>query len=100
MAKKAKAKVVVSAAEGALVEVEAPVRAGLVELPAVVAVIAEVTLEAPAPERWRVALTCPTPLLHHELVVEAKSEAEAKAKFMEANGICDSKHTWTVEKVA
>ena len=53
---------------------------------------------ASGPVRYRVVLVCPTPLMHAMMVVEAKSEDEAKKKFMEANGISDSVHHWTITR--
>lgn len=53
----------------------------------------------PAAPRFRVTLNCPTPLMHQTLEVEADTEVQAKAAFCRANGISDSVHTWTVERV-
>lgn len=60
----------------------------------------EAEQEIEGPPRWRVALRCPTPLAHASLEVEAISEAEAKAKFCQANGISDSVHDWTIERLS
>lgn len=59
---------------------------------------------APAPaerplRRWRVSLTCPTPLAHREMEIEAADEHAAKAEFCRVNGITDSIHPWKVERI-
>lgn len=69
----------------------------LVELPPEPTEEAPVLAELP---RWRVALNCPTPLTHKELVVEGRTEEEAKQAFCAANGISDSIHPWTVERLS
>lgn len=50
--------------------------------------------------RWRVGLNCPTPIEHRTLVVEAGTQDEAKQKFCDANGISDSEHEFSYERVA
>jgi hypothetical protein len=59
-------------------------------------------LEAPpkASPKWKVALKCPTPLLHEEMVIEATGPEQAKAIFMDTNGICATVHEWEVQRVA
>jgi hypothetical protein len=52
------------------------------------------------PCRYRVELICPTPLAHRVLEIEAADEGQARAKFCEANGICDSVHQWKITRVA
>lgn len=53
----------------------------------------------PATPKWMVSLNCPTPLAHRVLEVEANTQEEAKAKFLAANGISDSRHPFTVTRV-
>lgn len=50
--------------------------------------------------RYKVALVCPTPLLHKELVVEADTEDQARSEFCKANGISGSIHPWTITRVS
>jgi hypothetical protein len=50
------------------------------------------TTTDPAPMRFHVTLTCPTPLAFPELEVEAATKDEAWQKFCAANGISDSEH--------
>lgn len=59
----------------------------------------EAVAEFAAPVRYRVSLSCPTPLAHQTLTVEARSDAEARAAFNAANGISGSDHTYTVTRV-
>jgi len=54
--------------------------------------------EPPRP-RYRVTLTCPTPLAHPSLEVEADDPEKAKLAFYAANGICDSKHPMDIKRV-
>ena len=49
--------------------------------------------------RFRVHLSCPTPLRASELLVEASSEAEAWAACCRHNGISDSDHPRTIERL-
>lgn len=78
-------------------------RPGLVDALAEVPAIAEsaATPETPVHKRrWKVSLSCPTPLTHSTLVVEAEGEQAAVQAFFEANGICGSVHTMSVEMLA
>lgn len=52
-----------------------------------------------AATRYRVTLNCPTPLAHRTLDIEADNEQEAWGLFMVANGIRDSRHERTIEKI-
>jgi hypothetical protein len=48
---------------------------------------------------YRVSLACPTPLRDRELVVQAETADEARAKFEAHNGICGSVHAYSVTEV-
>lgn len=53
----------------------------------------------PAAFRFRVHLACPTPLRNGELLIQAASESDAWSAFCHHNGISDSDHPRTIERV-
>ncbi len=58
----------------------------------------EVVQEPPVLNQYVVTLQCPTPLQFHTLTVEAVNEAEAQAKFFEANNISGSSHDIKIQR--
>lgn len=64
-----------------------------------IAPVQESPVRPSSPARWSVTLTCPTPLAHPTLEVEASCEAEAKQKFFDANGISGSEHSLTITRI-
>lgn len=49
--------------------------------------------------KFSCTLNCPTPLRDKTLVVEADSYGEAKQKFFDHNGICDSSHDFHCQEI-
>jgi hypothetical protein len=63
-----------------------------VESPTVEAVVSEVL-------KFRVSLSCPTPLAFNSVEIEADDEEAAWNKFCQLNGISGSDHARTIEGV-